>query len=102
MKDVLLSADGKVKVYSVPDIVADNLAEYCWEFAANWIWKNPNGDKLLKELNGIKVAIFNENDFIEYLNVWKFPTKQSVLVKELNYYSYELPVKYANFPKYNF
>lgn len=102
MKDVLLSADGKVKIYSVPDIVADNLAEYCWEFAANWIWKNPNGAKLLKEHNGIKVAVYNESDFIEYLNTWLFSNEHSILVKELDFYSYDIPAEYADLPKYNF
>jgi hypothetical protein len=36
MKNVILSHDDKVRIYSVPDEVADNLDKYCWEFAANW------------------------------------------------------------------
>ena len=35
MKNFILSHDDKVRIYSVPDEVADNLDKYCWEFAAN-------------------------------------------------------------------
>ena len=31
MKNVIISADGDRMVYSVPNIVADNLTEYCIE-----------------------------------------------------------------------
>ena len=31
MKHVIISADGERKVYSVPDVVADNLAKYCMD-----------------------------------------------------------------------
>ena len=32
MKNVLLSADGDISVFSVPDEVADHLEKYCLEF----------------------------------------------------------------------
>lgn len=75
---------------------------YCWEFAANWIWKNPNGAKLLQEIRGQKVAIYGSTDFIDYLNEWIFPQQKSVLIEQLNYYDYELPEKYKDYPQYNF
>lgn len=50
MKSVILSHDDKVRIYFVPNEVADNLDMYCWEFAANWIWKNPNGANILMVL----------------------------------------------------
>lgn len=102
MKNVILSHDDKVRLYSVPDEVADNLDKYCWEFAANWIWKNPNGAKLLQEIRGQKVAIYGSTDFIDYLNEWIFPQQKSVLIEKLNYYDYELPEKYKDYPQYNF
>ena len=34
MKEVLLSHDDIVLMYSVPDEVADHLQDYCWEFSA--------------------------------------------------------------------
>ena len=48
MKDVILSADGDSRVYSVPDTVADNLEAYCLEFCNNWIWNSPHARKLRK------------------------------------------------------
>ena len=42
MKNIILSADGDCVVYSVPDVVADNLREYCIEFCDEWLWKSPN------------------------------------------------------------
>lgn len=102
MKEVILSADNNAKIYLVPDEVADNLEEYCLDFCANWIWKNPNGAKLLQVFNGHKVAVFDEADFIDYLNEWIFPKKQSTLIKELNYYDYELLEEYKGYPQFNF
>ncbi len=102
MKEVILSADNKAKIFLVPDDVANNLDDYCYEFCANWIWKNPNGAKLLQVFDGQKVAVYDEMDFIDYLNEWIFPEQQSKLVRELEYYGYELPEEYNEYIQYNF
>lgn len=104
MKEVILSADDKLKIYSVPDIVADNLDKYCFDFCENWIWKNPNGAKLLKDYDGMKCACYDASDFIEYLNDWLFPEQKSRLIQELDYYDYdyELPQEYKRYPSFNF
>ncbi len=102
MKDVLLSHDDKVLMYSVPDEVAARLEEYCLDFAANWIWKNPNGAKLLKNIGGQRVAIYGAPDFINYLNKWLFPEQQSKLVRQLDFYDYEIPEEYQKCPRFNF
>lgn len=102
MKEVLLSHDSQVMVYSVPDEVADHLQDYCWEFSANWIWKNPNGAKLLREIKGQNVAVYGAPDFIDYLNEWIFPNEQSQFVKRLDYYDNELPEEYKKYPQFNF
>ena len=102
MKEVLLSADGKVSMYSVPDEAADHLNEYCMELCANWIWKNQNGAKLLQNINGITVAVYGVSGFIDYLNEWVFPKQQSRFIKELDYYSDELPSEYNKYPQFNF
>ena len=39
MKYVLLSADGEISVFSVPDKVANNLQKYCLEFCCNWLYQ---------------------------------------------------------------
>jgi hypothetical protein len=35
MKNVILGHDDKVRIYSVPNEMADNLDMYCWVFAAS-------------------------------------------------------------------
>lgn len=57
MKEVLLSSDDKVLMYSVPDEVADNLEEYCLQFCSHWIWENPEGAKYLKNIQGVICAV---------------------------------------------
>lgn len=102
MKKVLLSSDGPAAVYCVPDEVADHLDAYCWEFAADWIWKDPNGAKLLKEIRGQKVAVYGAQDFIDYLNQWRFPDQPSFLVERLDCCGYEVPKGYRQYPQYHF
>ena len=68
MKEVVLSADNNVKLYSVPAVVAENLGKYCWDFAAAWVWHGPESGKYLKLHENQYVAHFNEDHFIEYLN----------------------------------
>ena len=42
MKNVILSADGDRMVWSVPDVVAANLEEYCMEFCCRWLRESPD------------------------------------------------------------
>ena len=65
MKYVLLSADNTPSVYLVPDIVADNLREYCIEFCGKWLWESPHA----KEYRVGDGVCYNEQDFIKYLNM---------------------------------
>ncbi|MDR2888922.1 MAG: hypothetical protein LBV33_03665 [Lachnospiraceae bacterium] len=80
MKNVLLSADGQLSVYSVPDTVADNLEDYCIEFCGKWLQTCP--DALKYRINGI--LCYNEDDFVEYLNLWVFPDTPSRLIETLD------------------
>ncbi len=102
MKNVILSADAELYVYSVPNIVADNLEDYCQEFCCNWIFNSKKAKKYRKR-GGL---IFNEKDFIEYLNTYIFPNKKSVLVENLGFINIQLneklPEKYKNLPRFNF
>ncbi len=92
MKEVILSADGDSVVYLVPDVVAENLREYCIEFSYNWQTLLPGA------------KYFDESDFIRYLNERVFPDQKSVLVKNLGYRDcgQRLPRKYRNHPNFNF
>ena len=102
MVEVILSADDKAKIYSVPAEVAHNLQKYCLEFATDWVWHGSESAKYLKQHNNQYVAVFNASDFIEYLNDCVFPNQSSTLVKELDYYDYELPEEYKKYPRFNF
>ena len=101
MKEVILSHDSELKIYLIPDAVADDLDRYCWDFAANWVWHGPENKKFLKDFgHGQLGAVFGAPDFIDYLNRWAFPEQPSSLVKELD--CYEVPEAYKDYPYYNF
>ena len=101
MKNVIISADGDRMVYSVPDIVADNLDEYCIEFCDKWLRTSPHAKKY--RVNG--VLCYNERDFIEYLNRFRFSGAQSVWIENLGPTGMdELPVpeRYKDCPVFHF
>ena len=103
MKEVILSADDEAKIYIVPDEVADNLDKYCWDFAADWVWNGPEKNRFLVELGAGKFGVmFDDSDFIDYLNRWAFPEQHSKLLNVLGCYDYEVPETYKDYPKYNF
>ena len=47
MKNVILSAGGPMRVYSVPDKIADNLEGMCWYFRSIWLYDGPEATGLL-------------------------------------------------------
>lgn len=101
MKHIIISADGDRMVYSVPDAVADNLKKYCIEFADKWIRTSPHAKKY-RASGGV---CYNEADFIEYLNLWKFPNEKSVLIDNLGPIGVDetpIPAQYKNCPQFNF
>jgi len=100
MKEIILSADGDSVVYLVPDIVADNLSEYCIEFCDKWIWNSPDA-KRFRIGDGV---CYNEADFIEYLNQYIFPEQKSKHIKNLGWTNLgkDLPPKYKSYPYFNF
>ena len=100
MKNVILSADGDCKVFSVPDEVANNLNTYCLTFCGDWLHNSPDAEKY-RTGEGV---CFNEEDFIDYLNTWLFPDKPSVLVTNLGCirWNWCIPFKYRRCPRFNF
>lgn len=92
MKNVILSADNEMKVYSVPDEVADDLDKYCLEFCSKWVIHA----RKYRKGGGL---FYNEEDFIKYLNKWIFPDKRSVLAENIGW---TIPDKYREFPSFNF
>ena len=85
MTNVLLSADGDVKVYSVPGVVAKNLETICMEFSS-------------------KGGCFDETDFIEWLNKYKYPHEKSLYVENIGWCQDEkdIPLKYRECKWFNF
>lgn len=104
MKNILLSADGEISVYSVPDDIADSLREHCIEFCDRWLQKSPDAARYyVRDPDGEMGLCFDESDFIDYLNNFVCDTP-SVLVERLtDVYEYaEVPEKYKGLPHFNF
>ena len=93
MKNVLLSADSEISVFSVPDKVADNLEIYCLEFCDNWLRKSPNAAKYRVKMNGMTV----------YLNQYVCDEPSKLITTITGVYDKdELPPKYTSLPYFNF
>ena len=101
MRNVLLSADGEISVFSVPDDVAGHLEEYCMEFCAHWLHESPDAEKYRVKMSD--VVCYNEMDFIDYLNQYVCD-EPSTLVETLRgvWREEDLPPKYADLPYFNF
>ena len=99
MKYILLSADNLPSVYSVPDIVADNLEKYCLEFCEEWLHKSPHAKEYRKDFGGYICACYDERDFIKYLNTWIFPNNPSLFIETL---CEDIPQKYNDCKRFNF
>jgi len=103
MKEVVLSADGDLSLYLVPADVADNLATVANEFAFNYVWHGEKSGKFLKLCGEQYGAVFDETDFIEYLNTVLYPNKPSIKIKTFQAADDEdVPEEYRKYPHYNF
>ena len=100
MKNVILCADGDSKVYSVPDEVANDLQNYCLTFCTDWLYNSPDAEKYREG----GAVCYNEEDFIEYLNKWKYPGQPSTLVENLGWIGHdcEIPEQYRECPRFDF
>ena len=98
MKNVILSANSTPAVYSVPDIVADNLLIFCFDFL-DWLRTDPDAEKYRMYEDGVINTCFGERDFIGYLNTWVYPDTPSQLIETLEN---GIPEKYENCGRYNF
>lgn len=98
MKKIILSHDGDSLIYSVPDVVAENLEKYCLKFS-DWLYLN-KPKKNWK--NG--AMHFGSDDFIEYLNKNLFPAEQSKFLVNIGWTDLDenLPDEYKDLPYFNF
>jgi len=103
MEHLILSADGLLSVYLVPEKVINNLEKYCNEFW-DWMQKSPYADKYRVDIGDSIGLSYNEHDFVEYLNEWVFPDKPSQLVEKLDgvYERNNIPIKYKHCKWFNF
>lgn len=100
---MLLSADGDISVFAVPDEVADHLEKYCMEFCCDWLPKSPDAEKYRVQLDGMVGMCYNEKDFIEYLNGYIFDQKSALIATFTGIYSKnELPEEYIQLPYFAF
>ena len=63
--------------------VADNLATVANEFAFNYVWHGEKSGKFLQLCGEQYGAVFDETDFIEYLNTVLYPDKPSKKLKTI-------------------
>ena len=93
MKNVILSADNELKVYLVPDFVAESLGSLGAEFGKNW-----------KTLQVRSRDGFDEGDFIEYLNEKRCESEKCVFVESLGWdrSRKKWPEKYRKCPFFGF
>ena len=103
MKNVLLSADSEISVFSVPDKVADNLEKYCLDFCCHWLHESPDAAKYRVQMGNTVGACYNEKDFIAYLNQY-ICDEPSMLIATLTdvYEEKNLPKEYIGLPYFNF
>lgn len=99
MKYVILSADNNPSVYLVPNIVADNLWDYCTVHFYKWLYQSPVAKKYYKGGG----YCFNETAFIEYLNI-TFPYETSYLIETLGRIKNknDIPERYQNCKRFDF
>ena len=96
MRCILLSADGPVSLYEVPDKIAQNLRKYCIDFL-KWAESGPESKRFRK-------GYFPENEFINYLNTVVNPNYiyKSKFIKTLDNSTDKIPKQYNDLPYFNF
>ena len=100
MKYVLLSADNTPSIYSVPDVVADNLGQYCYEFCRVWLHTSPDAEEYRMDTgDGVMGVCYDERDFIKYLNICVFPDNPSHFIETLDK---GISPKYKDCEQFNF
>lgn len=103
MKNVLLSADGEISVFSVPDEVADHLEKYCLEFCCHWLHESPDAEKYRVKMGNVIGVCYTEKDFIEYLNQYICDERSSLVTTLTDVHVGDpLPEEYTVLPYFNF
>lgn len=92
-------ADNAYAIY----MMVTNLVTVANEFAYNYVWHGEKSGKFLKLCGEQYGAVFDETDFIEYLNTVLYPDKPSKKIKTFQAADDEdVPEEYRKYPYYNF
>lgn len=103
MKRILLSADDDIKLYAVPDEVADDLDSYCHEFCCVWLRESPDAAKYRTMVGNSVGYMYSDSDFIEYLNKYVCEEKSELLQVFTGKYDLdEIPEEYRQLPYFWF
>lgn len=103
MKKVLLSADDEIRVFSVPDEVAENLETYCLEFRCHWLYESPDAEKYRTRVGDTVGVRYSEKDFIDYLNQYICEEPSELLATLPDVFDEaDVPEEYAGLPYFNF
>ena len=103
MKSVLLSADGEISVFSVPNEVAENLEKYCLEFCCHWLYESPNAEKYRTKVGDTVGVCYSEKDFIDYLNQYICEESSKLVATLIDVFDEaNLPKEYVGLPYFNF
>lgn len=102
MKYILLSADGPISLYEVPDKIAENLTKHCMDFC-HWVQNGPEAKRLKK-------GYFPEQEFIKYLNEVVNPNylykskfiKTVAITDEEQIQALDIIEPYKDYPYFNF
>ncbi len=94
---MIVSADNELKVYLVPDFVADSFNRLCADYSRNWEKNQPHRHDEGK-------GGFDEKSFIDYLNENVCGDEKCVLIETLgwDYNRKKWPEKYRKCLHYNF
>ncbi|MBQ7646910.1 MAG: hypothetical protein IJS94_06545 [Clostridia bacterium] len=101
MKQVILSADGDDRKYVVPDIVADNLEEYCLKFI-KWLINSSKASSYRKKFKRSVHLCYDESDFIDWLNKYVFPKDPDNYSKYVKNIGFNGGKDYPDLPWFNF
>lgn len=103
MKNVLLSADSAISLFSVPDKVADQPWEILFRLCCDWLHKSPDAAKYRVQMGDTAGVCYSEKDFIDYLNQYICDEQSTLIATFANVYSEEnLPKEYIGLPYFNF
>lgn len=102
MKDMILSADNKAKLYKVPEDLVHRF-DYYLELFYDWLKNSEDAKSHRSFIEDEMCFTYDESDFVFFLNTYVFKEGSVVFIKELKFFGYEeIPEEYENVFVFNF